>query len=254
MMRLMFLCTGILSCSVDAFELQPYTATYQFNLDNKLTGTATRVLTRQENQYHYQFSAQAMIASATETSDFSFDGKQVQSQHYENSKQILFKNKTASVDFDWSKQQATTRRNGENSSYALTTANVLDPLNLEIQIRQDLLDKAKNALDSEYVLADAKGMGPLKFTLDGNEKITTPYGEIETVKVTRVHLSADRKTEFWLAKSLNYLPVKVVQMDDGAMYTIELQSYQEGRSQDSQPAVSSGVNQPIAPRDPVAGS
>jgi hypothetical protein len=30
-----------------------------------------------------------------------------------------------------------------------------------------------------------------------------------------------------LAKSLDYLPVKVVQMDDGAVYTIELQSFQK---------------------------
>lgn len=251
-MRFMLLCTGVLSCAVDAFELQPYTATYQFNLDNKLTGTATRVLTKQENQYHYQFSAQAMIANANEVSDFSYDGKKIQSRHYENTKQVLFKTKTAKVDFDWDKKQATTQRNGESSGYALTTTNVLDPLNLEIQVRQDLADAEKNIAQNDYVLADPKGIGPLKFTLDGNEKITTPYGEIDTVKVTRIHQSADRKTQFWLAKSLDYLPVKVVQTDDGATYTIELQSYQPNNA--AAPAATTETSGATAPRVPAAGS
>ena len=82
--------------------------------------------------------------------------------------------------------------------------------------------------------------------MEGAEKITTPYGEIDTIKVSRVHQSSDRKTQFWLAKSLNYLPVKVVQIDDGAIYTIELQSYQ-----------ATGVAAEAAitpPHDPVADS
>ena len=63
--------------------------------------------------------------------------------------------------------------------------------------------------------------------MDGVEKIKIPYGEIEALKVTRIHQSSDRQTQFWLAKSLDYLPVKVVQMDDGAIYTIELQALQK---------------------------
>lgn len=227
-MRSLILASSLVCLSAQAFDLQPYTATYQFNLDNKLTGTATRTLTKQDNNYHYQFNAAAMIATANEVSDFQFDGAHVQSLHYENTKQILFKTKTSTVDFDWNKQQANARRNGEALSYALTDTGTLDPLNLEIQIRQDLT--ATNAIKGDYVLADAKGMSPLKFVVEGAEKITTPYGEIETVKVSRVHQSTDRKTQFWLAKSLNYLPVKVVQMDDGATYTIELQSYQRNSS------------------------
>ena len=59
---------------VHAFDLQPYTATYQFNLNQQLTGTATRTLSKQENNhYRYQFSASAAIANANEVSDFIFE-------------------------------------------------------------------------------------------------------------------------------------------------------------------------------------
>lgn len=225
-MKIATLVVACLASSVSyGFDLVPYAATYQFNLNGQLTGTATRVLSKQaDNQYRYQFNAAAMIANANELSDFKFDGQKVQSLHYENTKQILFKTKKSTVDFDWVKNQANAQRNGEALQYAVTELNTLDPLNLEIQIRQDL--SKKSTLKGKYSLGDAKGLNPLAFELEGAEKITTPYGEIDTIKVSRVHQSSDRKTQFWLAKSLNYLPVKVVQIDDGAMYTIELQSYQ----------------------------
>ncbi len=225
-MKIITLFVVCLASSVSyAFDLEPYTATYQFNLNGQISGTATRTLSKQaNNHYRYQFNATAMIANANEVSEFLFDGKKVQSVHYENSKQIFFKTKKATVDFDWLKKQANAQRNGESLQYALTEPSTLDPLNLEIQIRQDLSNKS--LLKGKYSLGDAKGLNPLAFELQGTEKITTPYGEIEAIKVSRVHQASDRKTQFWLAKSLNYLPVKVVQIDDGATYTIELQSYQ----------------------------
>jgi hypothetical protein len=217
----------VLSNTASAFELQPYTATYQFNLNQQITGTATRTLTKQENNhYRYQFNATATIANANEVSEFIFDKQQVQSLNYQNSKQILFKSRVDKATFDWDRQQLTTLRKGQNDTFALTDKTVLDPLNLEIQIRQDLSKQTTPQL-KEYLLGDAKGFQPLKFTVDGVEKIKIPYGEIEALKVTRIHQSADRQTQFWLAKSLDYLPVKVVQMDDGAVYTIELQSLQK---------------------------
>ena len=213
---------------VHAFDLQPYTATYQFNLNQQLTGTATRTLSKQENNhYRYQFSASAAIANANEVSDFIFENQQVQSLNYQNTKQILFKTKIDKADFDWQQSRLVAQRKGESTNHPLTDKSTLDPLNLEVRIRQDLLSATTPHLKAEYVLGDAKGVHPLKFTIDGTEKIKTPYGELDTLKVSRVHQDKERTTQFWLAKSLDYLPVKVVQVDDAAVYTIELQSFQK---------------------------
>jgi hypothetical protein len=219
---------GLASSLSYGFDLQPYTATYQFNLNQQLTGTATRTLSKQENNhYRYQFSASAAIANANEVSDFIFENQQVQSLNYQNTKQILFKTKIDKADFDWQQSLLIAQRKGESKNHALTDKTILDPLNLEIQIRQDLLNSPNQQLKAAYILGDAKGIQPLTFMIDGTEKIKTPYGELDTLKVSRVHQDKERTTQFWLAKSLDYLPVKVVQVDDAAVYTIELQSFQK---------------------------
>ncbi len=47
-MKIAPLILAFLTSSVSyAFDLVPYTATYQFNLNGQLSGTATRVLTKQ---------------------------------------------------------------------------------------------------------------------------------------------------------------------------------------------------------------
>jgi len=58
-MRFLLLITSLsFGVKTFAFDLQPYTATYQFNLNQQITGTATRTLSKQENNhYRYQFNA-----------------------------------------------------------------------------------------------------------------------------------------------------------------------------------------------------
>ena len=100
-----------------AFDLQPYTASYQFNLNQQLTGTATRSLTKLENNhYRYRFSASAAIANANEESEFSFNNQQIQSLSYQNTKQVLFKTKTDKASFDWPNQTLIGQRKGESTN------------------------------------------------------------------------------------------------------------------------------------------
>lgn len=207
---------------VQAADLQPYSAVYAFNLDNKLSGQATRSLMRHGAGYRYQFSASTVVASANEISDFTWNGRQVQSTHYENVKQVFFRSRKASVDYDWSARRAHAQRDKDKLDYALLS-DALDPLNMEIQIREDLLKYGK--LRDDYMLADPKGLFPLKFEINGTEVINTPYGKLDTLKVRRVHEGTKRETQFWLAKTLDYLPVKFVQRDDTAVYTLTLSGY-----------------------------
>ena len=56
----------------------------------------------------------------------------------------------------------------------------------------------------------------------GNTKITVPAGTFDTVRVDRIHDDNSRSTSFWLAPSLDYLPVKVSQINDGKKMDLEL--------------------------------
>ncbi len=224
-MRRILLATtlGLLSAISQAWDAKPFSAGYKFDIDGKLQGTATRTLEKvSDGSFRYTFAASAPLATATETSQFRFNGEDVTPLRYHLNRKIFMIGGQTQVDFDWKTQQATARRDKRQRQYAIKPG-TLDQLNLEIQVRRDLMDSGK--LDKNYWLADAKDLSPLKFEQLGEEVLDTPLGKLETVKIKRQHKDPARHTTFWLAKKLDYLPAKVVQDDEGALYTIELQSY-----------------------------
>lgn len=208
-------------------EPVPYTATYKVNLDNRLNGTATATLSRQGNRFHYELRAMALMANSVEKTDFLFDNGQIQSLAYSTQRQVLFRSRTNTLAFDWKKLSVHAVRNGKEKDYAIP-AGTLDPLNMEIQIRDDLMRTGK--LDGAYPLADPKEFHPVKFEIYGTEVLKTPMGPVDTLKVRRIHADPERSSQFWLAKSMDYLPVKIVQTDDGAVYKLDLTGYQPVRT------------------------
>lgn len=220
-MRLL-LTTALLIASplLQAFELTPYTASYHFNLDNKLSGTATRILENTgKDSWRYTFTATTAMATATETSNFQFDGKTVTPAHYKRQHKVLFISKLADVRFDWRNRQAITKRDDKAGQYALKSGAV-DPLNFEVQMRRDLIDT--NKLAKSYLVADPKRLREQTFVIEGHESIETPYGTLNTVRIKRLHDDPDRHTTLWLAKDMDYIPAKVIQNDDGALYVLQL--------------------------------
>lgn len=213
---------------LQAFDLVPFTASYRFNIDNRLSGTATRTLERKgADAWQYTFAASAPLATATETSDFRYDGRTVTPLNYTQSRKIFMSRRNSSISFDWSKRKATGKRDNKDTiSYALQPG-TLDGLNMEIQIRRDLMDLKK--MGGPYWMASPKDITALPFVIEGEETITTPLGKLNTLKVSRKHDDPKRHTIFWLDKDRSYLPAKVVQDNDGALYVIELTGYTPGK-------------------------
>lgn len=205
-----------------ALELSPYSATYRFNLDNKLKGSATRTLeNRGGGLWRYSFAATAAaVASASESSDFRFDGQTVTPMGYQQQRNIFFKKKKAAIAFDWRARKGHgTRDDKPPADYALG-AGVLDSLNMEIQLRRDLVDLGR--LGGPYSLATPKDLSPLEFVIDGKEVLATPMGKLNTLRVSRKHHDPSRHTTFWLAIDHRYLPAKVTQNDGGTVYSLEI--------------------------------
>lgn len=211
--------------AAQAWDVEPFTANYKFNINSNLgslNGSATRKLEKTgTNTYHYVFSASAAIATATETSDFSYDGKNVTSYNYQQQSKIAWFTKLVTIGFDWKNNIATGTRDSKKAQYVLKPG-TLDGLNMEIQIRGDIMAQGK---PGTYWLASPKDMSELEFENVGEEVLDTPLGKLQTVKYKRKN-QGDRITMFWLAKDMNYMPAKVQQTDDGNVYTVEITSYQ----------------------------
>lgn len=213
-----------------AFELQPFSASYKFNIDNKLSGSATRTLEKKNGDHWlYTFSANAPMANATETSSFRFDGRTVTPLSYAQQRKIFMSKRSSSISFDWVKRKGNGKRDGKDPASYDLPAGSLDTLNLEVQMRRDLKDLGR--LGGPYWIASPKNIEEQPFTIDGEESITTPAGKFTALKVTRQHKDPKRHTTFWLDAKNDYLPVKVVQDKDGALYTIELTSYKPAGAQ-----------------------
>lgn len=205
-----------------ASAIAPFTATYSFNLDNKASGTAVRKLSRQGNQWVYNFDARVpVLASANEKSVFSLNNNQVVSHSYQRQYKILVHNQKTSLDFNNTNKNIQVKRD-KKSSQLPWQAGVLDDLNVEIQLREDL---KKGGLKSSYVIADHKDTTSRQFVNEGAVKVSTPSGTYDAVKVRINHQRKDKSTVFWLAPSLDYLPVKVTHSDDGSVYSLNLTNY-----------------------------
>lgn len=211
--------TGI---SSQAFAMTPFQASYQFSYNGKNMGSATRTLSKSGNNWTYVFAAKAGgIASATETSRFTFNNGKIGSSSFSRSSKVLVHNNTMSINFNPSSKTISTKKDDEKRSFAWR-ADVLDELNAELQIREDLKN---SGLKTNYYIADSKEIEGRKFVKQGSETISTKYGSFNTIKVVMKHSKPGRETIFWLAPKLDYLPVKVSHVDKKTSYGLLLTDY-----------------------------
>lgn len=93
-----------------------------------------------------------------------------------------------------------------------TPPRVYDKLNYQLAL---MLDVQQGKTELEYSIADHDKIKTYRFAIVGEEELTTPLGVLRTVKITRVQDSDERTTRVWCAPSLDYLPVKIEQVDKG---------------------------------------
>ena len=213
----------LLAITTNAFAISPYAATYSFNLDNKASGVATRVLSKQANNWAYNFEAKIpVIATANEKSVFSINNNQVVSKSYQRQYKILVHRQTTNLQFNPTTKNIDIKKDQKTSQLPWQMG-VLDDLNVEIQIREDLKN---GGLKSSYLIADHKDITARQFVNEGLVKVSTPMGNYDAYKVRINYAKKNKSTVFWLAPSLDYLLVKMTHNDGSSVYTLNLTKYQ----------------------------
>ncbi len=208
--------------SSQVFAMTPFQASYQFSYNGKNLGSATRTLSKSGNNWTYVFAAKAAaIASATETSQFTFNNGKIGSSSFTRSSKVLVHNNSMNIKFNPSAKTITAKKDDKTHTYAWKLG-ALDELNAELQIREDL---KSSGLKSSYLIADNKELEVRKFVQQGSENIKTSYGTFNTIKVVMQHEKPGRQTIFWLAPKLDYLPVKVSHVDKKDSYGLLLTGY-----------------------------
>ena len=202
-----------------AKDIQPSSANYTFTIEDKYKGTATRTLSKSSNTWKYNVDARvAGVASATQNSTFTIKGNSVIPTQASTTYKLLGIGRTHKLDFNPSSKKVVSNYRGKSTTMTMAQQ-AFDDLSLEVQIRQDLLN---GKFSGNYYMAKHDKIEKTPFKKSGTTKITVPAGTFDTVRVDRIHDDNSRSTSFWLAPSLDYLPVKVSQINDGKKMDLEL--------------------------------
>ena len=202
-----------------AKTVQPSSANYSFTVEDKYKGTATRTLAKSGNSWKYNVNARvAGVASASQSSAFTIMGNNVIPTQASTTYKLLGLGRTHKLDYNPSSKKVVSNYRGKSTTMNMAQQ-AFDDLSLEVQIRQDLLN---GKFSGNYYMAKKDKIEKTPFKKSGNTKITVPAGTFDTVRVDRVHDDNSRSTSFWLAPSLDYLPVKVSQINDGKKMDLEL--------------------------------
>lgn len=131
------------------------------------------------------------------------------------------KTRKVTIDFDWNNGIISTSVNG-NAWRMKVRDNIMDKLLYQLVIMHDLVQGRKNI---SYIIADGGKIKNYHFQTLGEERLDTPLGEFQTLKLERHKPNASGRTTLWCAQNLNYLPVKVENVEkNGRKTTAMIQS------------------------------
>ncbi len=191
--------------------IAPFQAHYTavFDAGFSMEGKAVRQLRRQDDQWLFTQDADTMVATVSESSHFLLNTGQLIPQRYEYLRKVLGKKRHALLSFDWQQQQVI--NNVQDRPWKLAVEpGTLDKLNYQLQLRLDLLN---NREPLEYRVADGGLIKNYRFRKDGEERLKTPIGTLSTVRIRRVREDDRKQTLIWFAPDLDYLIVKLAQVD-----------------------------------------
>jgi hypothetical protein len=155
--------------------------------------------------------AHSLLGKAKRTSEGSLDAKGPRPREFMDERSGR---DTQRVSIDWSANTITRRYKGATRT---------EPVPADTQDRLSfLLALAFLAPKGEPVsfpVVDGRGMSRHAYKPNGREKLGTPAGVFDTIKVIRTNENSSEFTEIWLAVERSYLPVRiVVQEKDGTRF------------------------------------
>ena len=109
------------------------------------------------------------------------------------------------VFFDWAEGRAANHVGGGTWEMRIPDA-TLDKQSQLLVLMQDL---ASGKQPSSYRVADGGRLKIYLFHYLGRQRISTALGDFDTLAVERIRADSTRKTTFWCAPALDYLPVRV---------------------------------------------
>ena len=103
---------------------------------------------------------------------------------------------------------------------------VMDQLSYQVALRQALIDNSDSEAIFSFDIIDGDAIKMQQYRLVGEEILSTPLGELNTLKLERVREASDqRASKIWLAVDWNFLLTRIEQQNNsGLQIVLELKS------------------------------
>ncbi len=225
------LSTTLLSLPVAADPLSPFTAKYSAKLDLLIDLPVTLERSLQKNSdgnWLFTSSISSFVAKQTERSRFRITSEQILPIEYRFKRSIIGRERTIEIDFQPESNRILTYAQGDPWSQQWE-AGVLDKLNYQLQLREDLIS---GRTPLSYRIADGGQIKTYRFRQAGTERLNTPAGEFQCVRL-QLERSADQpQTLIWMAPELDYLTVRLLRIDNqGREHILNLKEYRNDNDQ-----------------------
>ena len=193
----------------DAIDLKPFKATYTAEWKGMTAGTTVLEL-RNAGPDLFSYSStsnargvfrMAFSETLTQTSTFRLADGLVQPLQFRG---IDEKEREIRLDFDWTNMKVTGVAKGNDVNLALTPG-AQDAMSLQIYSLRSLAD---GKVAPTVSMVDGDKIKDYELRLEGNARIETALGELDTVIYTSNRAGSNRVTRTWVAPALGYLPVR----------------------------------------------
>lgn len=221
--------TGASAAAPTEGGILPFSGHYVAEWKDISVGTSDLKLERdaQPNRYHYSWTISArgifrLVYSddVTQQSWFGIVDDHIRPDRYRAAQG----SSTVSFDFDWAAGRARGSSEGKPIDIELQQG-AQDLMSIQVEI---MLDLKNGNMPSIFHIIDKDQMKQFIYTREGEAKLRTPFGSIDTIIVaSRRNANDSRVLRMWFAPSLGYVPVQAERTRDGKLeFAIRIKSLQ----------------------------
>jgi hypothetical protein len=118
---------------------------------------------------------------------------------------------SVTLNFDWPNKRATGESEGKPVDLKLAEG-VQDVMSIQVEV---MLDLKNGNLPKTFQIIDKDELKEFIYTQEGNARIRTALGDLDTVVVTSQRTGNNRILRMWFAPSLGFAPVQAERSRDG---------------------------------------
>ena len=212
----------LISSDLTAQEIPDYKGEYVFtNSRVSMQGIRELITHNDEGERTIQFNAKFPLGRIKIISDFSeTDNRIISTKYYVDVKWTLISDKRT-LNFDQASGILTSKGKFEWSQALIENENVFDPLNVQIQIRKNVI---AGLMEFSLMLPDLKtgAIEANNYKVIDNGNFEVDGTNYSCIIVERIRLQDNRTTRYFLAPDLDYLIIKVEDQDQDGDTMLEL--------------------------------